>query len=483
MCAISLLAGCPDRSISEVIPQQGRVEYKDIPVSVNRDIDILFLIDDSPSMADKQRNIGDNFTKFIDVLNTIPGGLPNVHIGVTTSDLGTYADDDHASGPPVGSGQGACSNKGKGGNLQTYGVATTGGQFLSDILDDANPPNRIQNFTGDLATNFSQIAKGAGVNGCGFEQHLEAIHQALANNTNNSQFLRPDAFLAVIILADEDDCSMSHSSLLGNDPNLGALASFRCTRFGVTCDQGGTTPDEMNQVGAKGQCHSNESKQFLTDVQRYIDFLRGLKSDPNSVIVALIGGPNTPVATELRPPPNGGAGIPALAHSCSYVDSNGQQEVADPAVRQTQWINGFPNRSTFTTICQNDLSDGLTLIAQLLKSVIGSPCIDGRLQQPIDCSVSYVIDPGQPDQKETILPECDNTTTPKSSTNQPCWAIVNDPTNCTGGTHDSLVIADPQTEPKGTHEIANCVTVTCDNNGMCDTAFGETHDNCPMDCP
>ena len=61
LAVASLLTGCPDRSISEVNPEQGRVEYKDIPVTVNRDIDILFLIDDSPSMADKQRNLAANF--------------------------------------------------------------------------------------------------------------------------------------------------------------------------------------------------------------------------------------------------------------------------------------------------------------------------------------------------------------------------------------------------------------------------------------
>src|SRR5262249_30661255 len=84
-----LLAGCPDRSIDEVIPQQGRVEAKDIPVNVNRDIDLLFLIDDSPSMKDKQNNLADNFPNFIRVISSIPGGLPNVHIGITTSDMGT----------------------------------------------------------------------------------------------------------------------------------------------------------------------------------------------------------------------------------------------------------------------------------------------------------------------------------------------------------------------------------------------------------
>src|ERR1051325_8577103 len=104
LLGLAALAGCPDRTISEVVPQQGRVEYKDIPVTVNRDLDILFVIDDSPSMADKQMNLKTNFPSFINVLNTIQGGLPNVHIGVTTSDLGSEGADASAPGPAMGSG-------------------------------------------------------------------------------------------------------------------------------------------------------------------------------------------------------------------------------------------------------------------------------------------------------------------------------------------------------------------------------------------
>src|SRR5690349_23940233 len=89
LATLGLLAGCPDRTISEVNPQQGRVEYKEIPVTLNRNVDILFVIDDSPSMLDKQTNVKNNFPKFIDVLATIQGGLPDVHIGVVTSDMGT----------------------------------------------------------------------------------------------------------------------------------------------------------------------------------------------------------------------------------------------------------------------------------------------------------------------------------------------------------------------------------------------------------
>src|SRR5215208_485095 len=105
LAGLSLL-GCLDRTISKVNPQQGRVEYKDIPVTVNRNIDILFVVDDSPSMLDKQTNLKNNFPNFINVLNTIEGGLPDIHLGVISSDVGTTPDGGTA-GPGIGSGPGA----------------------------------------------------------------------------------------------------------------------------------------------------------------------------------------------------------------------------------------------------------------------------------------------------------------------------------------------------------------------------------------
>ena len=450
---LGLLAGCPDRTISEVVPQQGRVEFKDIPITLNRDVDILFVIDDSPSMADKQANLRANFPNFINVLNTITGGLPNIHLGVITSDLGTL-DATGQTGPAIGSGQGACSGRGKGGNLQTNGAPVTG-VFISDIKNMDG--TRTQNYTGTLSDAFSAMAT-VGVNGCGFEQHISAAHQALlTSNTANAGFLRQSAYLAVIILGDEDDCSMYHSTLLGSDPNLGPLQSFRCTRFGVTCDQGGADPNAMNQVGPKGNCHSNNSKTYLTSIADEVAFFKGLKTDTSQVIVADIGAPATPVETELRAPPGGGSAIPALAHSCTYVDSANMTEVGDPTVRVTEFLNGFPNRSTFSTICQQDLSGALTQIAQLLKTALGSPCIDGKLAMPYDCSVSYVVNFGKPNQQETVLPECDNMAAPASSGNKPCWAIEVDAANCSGPGNLTLKVEDPA-PPQNAHIISYCVT-------------------------
>lgn len=463
--AVSLLAGCPDRTISEVNPQQGRVETKDIPVSVNRDIDILFLIDDSVSMADKQSNLAANFPNFINVLSTIPGGLPNVHIGVATSDLGAVGTDGTSQGGLSGQKGGCNTTGGKNGNLQ-LGQATSAdvqGAFVSDVAMGSTGARQV-NYTGTLSAVFAKMAN-VGAEGCGFEQHLEAAKKALTNTTTNQGFLRASAYLAVIFIQDEDDCSIAHASLLGGDTgSLGTLASFRCTRFGVTCDVGGQTPDQMNSVGTKDQCHSNDSGQYLTKVSDYVTFFKGLKDDPNNVIVAGIAGVVTPFQVANLPPPGQASGTPfnQLVHSCTYTappstDNPTGNEVADPAVRLNTFLGQFPNRNAFTTVCQKDLSDGLTIIAQLLKTVIGDPCIEGVLAMPYDCQVSDVVNPGKANAQETVLAECNDTSNP---TNKPCWALVPDTANCSM-TPSKLTLkvfrdGDP---PQGTHEIANCVTV------------------------
>ncbi len=463
---IASMAGCPDRTISTVDPQQGRVEYKDIPVTVNRDIDILFVIDDSPSMNDKQANLQANFGNFIDVLTTIPGGLPNVHIGVATSDVGSTGQS--GPGPTVGSGRGSCSGAGKAGTLQ-LGMATGNvtGTYLSDIQPQDQTAPRVTNYTAGMTLSqvFGLMAR-VGADGCGFEQHIEGAKRALSptnpSNQGASPFLRANAYLAIIFIADEDDCSLKDANgFFGPEsPALGALQSFRCTRFGITCDTGGADSNAMNQVGAKDMCHPNDNSQFLAKVADYAEFFKKLKADPQNVIVAGIIGNATPVQTELRAPQGSTTQIPALAHSCNYQGADGN-EVADPAVRIQFLLDQFPGRSTFTTICQQNLTDGLQLIAQLLKTVIGDPCIEGDLADvdpttagdQFDCAVSFVQDQGKPTQHETVVPACDG-----SLSNKPCWHLVSDTVNCHNGLHLTLKVEGQDSAPQNTHIIANCVT-------------------------
>jgi hypothetical protein len=205
-----------------------------------------------------------------------------VHNGVVTSDLGTKGADDPMPGPPIGAGStGGCSGSGKSGNLGTDPSVT--GAFISDTLN-ADGINRSINYTGSLTAAFSAPAS-AGANGCGFEQHIEAAKRALSpTNTANAGFLRSDSLLAIVIIADEDDCSMSHSSLLGPDVNtLGPQQSFRCTRFGITCATGGADSSAMNQVGPKANYNSNESSAYLTKISGYVRFLSRYESSERRV--------------------------------------------------------------------------------------------------------------------------------------------------------------------------------------------------------
>src|SRR5262245_58212135 len=89
-----LLASCGgDDTCCELFPDgslpDGRVEVARVPAHANRDVDMLFVVDDSPSTLDKQQNLKAAFPAFIAELELLEGGLPNIHIGVVTPDLGT----------------------------------------------------------------------------------------------------------------------------------------------------------------------------------------------------------------------------------------------------------------------------------------------------------------------------------------------------------------------------------------------------------
>ena len=363
-------------------PAVKRVDVAIVTPTANRDVDILFDFEDSPGSLEFQNNLKNNFPAFLNAMTQ--NGLPNMHLGVITSDLGTSAIAD-GPGPTIGSGPGSCMGSGKAGNLQTQGTTLVSGSF---IVDQANADGtRTTNYTGQLSDAFTAIAS-VGAAGCGFEQHLEAARRALNNNPANAGFLRPDASLALIVVADEDDCSAEHAALFGNDTTtFGPLQSFRCTRFGVTCDDGGATPDAMNTPGAKTGCHASAMSPYMPAVAEYKTFLDGLKPDPRSVMVGTIIGDATPVSVELSAPPGGGSPIPHLTHSCSYPDSSGSTDDADPGVRLAE-LAGMMDRGVVGSVCQQDVSGPLISIARQINSMTGSQCLVRDIVLPSDCVVT-----------------------------------------------------------------------------------------------
>jgi hypothetical protein len=332
----------------------------------NRNLDILFVIDNSGSMGEQQAALAANFPRMIDVLEQLDGPLPNLHIGVTTSDVGMTSVTG-MTGPDLGIGgqNGGCAGQGDNGALRTS-TALGGAAFISDVeLPDGT---RDRNYTGALRDVFAEIAQ-VGAQGCGFEQHFSAMSRAFTNPAN-AGFLRADANLAVVIVADEDDCSVLDIAMLGPDSAaMGRLDSFRCTRYGVKCD-----PDDMLTPGVKADCAPRTIAPLVAEVQPFIDALVEIKGgDARAVMVAGIVGPPEPF--EIGMQTLGGMSTLALLPSCTFAGPE-IPETAFPAVRIAAFLDAFPGRSQLTSICDADLSVALSQIGDSTKKLVGDPCLD-----------------------------------------------------------------------------------------------------------
>lgn len=361
----------------------GRVEVLTIKAVPNSDLDLLFVIDDSPSMTDKQNALKSAFPAFAAQLQALPGGLPNLHLGIVSSDLGTKGSAVAAPGPAVGQvGNGGCSGNGKAGALQVRSTQMNpGATFIEERRDG------FKNFTGTLADVFGQNAS-LGAGGCGFEQQLGGMRAALANPMN-AGFLRDSANLAAIVLTDEDDCSLRDPALLGPEtPALGPIQSFRCFKFGVEC-----APDDPDGVGPKLGCKPRPAAQLIDDVAPFAQALLDAKhGDARTVMFGAIAGDLAPVAVELRTPPGGTVAVNALAHTCSYDVGTSINAVADPPVRLQALVDSFPGRAKLTSVCSVDLTPAAVAMGKTVRRLVGDPCLEKPIRTPQNCIVVDVRD-------------------------------------------------------------------------------------------
>lgn len=433
-----LIIGCADRTVATVKPEQKRVETKDLPSNPEKDVDILFLIDNSGSMLAEQQSLQANFPKFMQVLETLEGGAPNMHIGVVTSDFGQHATDGNGSVTV-----GGCTGAGDDGAM----VTATGinGRFIIDELTSSGTRNR--NYSGTLGDAFASIA-GVGTAGCGIEQHLGSIERALGNTAVNAGFLRPEAKLALIVIADEDDCSLAHKNLFEAGVE-GPVINFRCTSSGITCTD---TPD-LTKPGVRVDCQPNDQSQYLEPVDRYVDYVKSLKPNfTDDVIVAGIIGRDEPFEIQLND-----KGQPILGTSCPQ----GGSDTAVPALRTADFLAQFTQRVQ-KDICGADLSQALVEIGVLLKRSFGDPCWEGSVAdmdleteglQP-DCSFTDVkVLPDGSREEVAAIAAC---TTGKI----PCWKLEVDAMQCSyTTTHLKLVIdRGGIIPPSDIHVQGSCVT-------------------------
>jgi len=222
-------------SIDGPPPRLRDASYSDVPF-VERKLDLIFIVDNSPSMAPKQAKLQAQFPRLIEGLKDSNGDLPDLRIAILDTDLGTGGAWTSGSCGPQSNG----SIYGDQGKFQMRGAAACGvtdPQALWLEYAAGTPAN----FTGDLATVFGCLATNLGTEGCGEEHQLQTLELALfvggLGNEKQQTMLRPEAALGLVFLTDEDDCSAApNDGMFGDKDGLrGESASLRCATRSHAC--------------------------------------------------------------------------------------------------------------------------------------------------------------------------------------------------------------------------------------------------------
>ncbi|PRP90336.1 hypothetical protein ENSA5_65330 [Enhygromyxa salina] len=169
--------------------ESGMVDAGDVSHWGCEQVDLLFVIDNSGSMDDKQVNLVNSVPSFISEIQTQLADADSYHVGVITSDEYEYND--------------GCDDEGA-------MVITTGGSDSSDAVCGpyAEGYSYMTEFD-DLDIAFPCAAK-VGTDGDGDERPMQTMQAALSPEMNepggcNEGFLRDDALLVIVIITDEED--------------------------------------------------------------------------------------------------------------------------------------------------------------------------------------------------------------------------------------------------------------------------------------
>ena len=210
-----------------------------LATGTTRLLDLVFVIDNSPSMAPKQEKLKAQFPKLIAALRApTTNTLPDLRVAIVDTDLGSGgAYPSGSCGPNTNNGDSPLGDQGKFRmiNASTCGVSDPSALWLE--YTNGSPVN----FIGDINTVFTCLAGGVGTLGCGLEHPIQALELALAakglGNEAQQAMLRPEAYLGLVLLTDEDDCSAAtNDGMFGDKPELkGESASLRCATRAHAC--------------------------------------------------------------------------------------------------------------------------------------------------------------------------------------------------------------------------------------------------------
>jgi hypothetical protein len=261
-----------------------REDRRLFPIYQRTAVDLLFIVDRTPSMSDEQATLLANAPVFANVLQQLEGGLPDLHVAVVTTDVG-------------GQGVTGCT-AGDGARFQGGARCGLSGTFLDAHQGDTGV---AEAFTCLLDLPLST---------CPVSQPIAAMIRALdGSDPANDGFRREDAYLAVVIITDGDDCSLVEAAALSGLADEQSV-DVRCAALG---------------------------EPPLASVADSIDWIR--PDDPKFLIGTLIAG-SPPRLSQLEP---------ALPERYNHVDVNGPNW-GDALIQLAWWDPGVGNQCFETDI-------------------------------------------------------------------------------------------------------------------------------------
>jgi hypothetical protein len=233
-----------------------------IPKMDRRPIDVLFVIDDSCSMDNDQRQLGANMRSFF---STFLSNQVDFHVGVVTTDMTDPA---------------------------------RRGRLVAPFLTHTTP---------NVTVNFQSMVM-VGIGGSGVEKGLAAASAALRppiSNNENAGFLRPDADFALVFLTDEDDSSAQSVTFIANQVKAvkpdGAAMTVGSILLGCAGTESWRYAQFTRMFGDRGiitRCTQNYATTLRTIAGRVVNKrcivgLREPLDDTKEISATLNGAPAT----------------------------------------------------------------------------------------------------------------------------------------------------------------------------------------------
>jgi hypothetical protein len=416
-CAFCLVIGwigCMDREPAPVCPVPTELSESSAMIGGFEGVDMLVVVDNSRSMQEEQNILA---TAFFPLVNALVNPLPDwpyapaddVRVAIVSSDMGLQWGGNPYDGDVELDG---CNSLGDNGQFETYSSGETidiqhgvipcdesasqcptgwtcsataadqvgtcqapGGDGTGQACPGMNAlwaetpvgPEDQPVTNDDLAFQVACLS-ALGTDGCGFEQQLQAAAVAL-HKPSQAEFVREDALLSVLIVSDEEDCSIESDELF----DVPEITNLSTGHVNVAC---------------------GNHEELLYDPAGYRKTFEAVKGDKvgAAVFAAIVGvppgegsalsaceGPGDEIGSCLDQPQmdldmveeDGNFYFEA---ACSRFEGDELITKARPGRRYVQLAAEFQNLGYMYSICRADWSPAMEDIAQLIAENLAGTC-------------------------------------------------------------------------------------------------------------